>query len=88
VKPKPGVVFQEVEGELVLLDLEGDTYYSLDPVGARCWVLLGEHDDMDGVVAAMLEEFDVDEPRLRADLEVLLGELRAAGLVTESGASP
>jgi Coenzyme PQQ synthesis protein D (PqqD) len=87
VKPKDGVVTQEIEGELVLLDLENNTYYALDEVGARCWALLGEQDALDGVVAAMLEEYDVDEATLRRDLDVLLEELRAAGLVTEAHSS-
>jgi hypothetical protein len=84
VKPKPEVVFQEIEGELVLLDLDAGSYYALDEVGARCWELILEHDDLDGVVAAMLAEFEVDEATLRADLDVLFGQLRDAGLVTEA----
>jgi Coenzyme PQQ synthesis protein D (PqqD) len=88
MKPRPEVVFQEIEGEMVLLDPDADSYYALDPVGTRAWELLHEHEDLDGVVAAMLDEFEVDEATLRADLDVLLGELRAAGLVSESGASP
>jgi coenzyme PQQ synthesis protein D (PqqD) len=78
----PDVVFQEVEGELILLDLGTDSTYALNEVGAHCWELLGEHDDLDGVLAAMLAEFNVDEATLRADLGVLIGELRAGGLVT------
>ena len=82
MKPSPNVVFQEVEGETVLLDLEREHYFSLDEVGARAWALLGEHDgDLESVVAAMLDEFDVDEQTLRRDLDRLLGQLRAAGLV-------
>jgi len=82
MKPSPNVVFQEVEGELVLLDLGRDHYFSLDEVGARIWALLGEHDgDVDRVVAAMLDEFEVDEATLRSDVDALLGQLSAAGLV-------
>jgi Coenzyme PQQ synthesis protein D (PqqD) len=77
----PDVLHQEVEGELVLLDLGTDTTFALNEVGARFWELLGEHDDLDAVVAALLEEFDVHEATLRADLEALVEELRADGLV-------
>ena len=76
------MVFQEVEGETVLLDLERQHYFSLDEVGARVWALLGEHGgDVEGVVAAMLAEFDVDEQTLRRDVDALIAQLRSAGLV-------
>jgi hypothetical protein len=82
VKPSPNVVFQEVEGETVLLDLEREHYFSLDEVGARVWALLGEHGgDVEAVVAAMLAEFDVDEQTLRRDVDALMAQLRSAGLV-------
>ena len=81
LKRNPNVVYQEVEGELVLLDLGTESTYALNPVGARCWELLADHDDLDGIVAALLQEFDVDEAPLRADLDALLGQLRSAGLV-------
>ena len=82
MKPSPDVLCQEVEGELVLLDAESDRYFSLDEVGGRIWALLGDYDgDVERVVAAMLEEFDVDETTLRRDVDALLGQLRDAGLL-------
>ena len=82
MKPSPNVVTQEIEGELVLLDLSGERYFSLDSVGARIWQLLGEHDgDVDRVVADMLSEFDVDEPTLRRDIDALLKRLDEARLL-------
>jgi hypothetical protein len=81
VTPAPGVVFQEVEGETVLLDLDAEQYYLLDDVGTRCWQLLTEHGDMEQVVRAMLAEFDVDETTLRADVGALIARLTEARLV-------
>ena len=77
----PDVLFQEIEGETVLLDPGVERYYALDDVGTRFWQLLNEHGDVDVVVAAMLREFDVDEQTLRSDLDALLASLREAGLV-------
>jgi coenzyme PQQ synthesis protein D (PqqD) len=81
LEASPRVVFQEVEGEMVLLDLDAERYYTLDDVGTRFWQLLTEHGNLERVVAAMLAEFDVDEETLRSDLDALVGRLRAAGLV-------
>ena len=86
VEPAPGVLHQEIEGETVLLDPAATHYYALDDVGTRFWQLLSEHQDVDRVVAAMLEEFEVDEATLRADLDELVAGLSDAGLVVEPSA--
>jgi hypothetical protein len=38
----PEVLFQEVGGEAVLLDLKSESYFGLDDVGMRIWQLLQE----------------------------------------------
>jgi hypothetical protein len=41
VKVSDEVLAQEVNEETVLLDLKSECYFGLDPVGTRCWQLLG-----------------------------------------------
>lgn len=82
----PDVISQEVSGEMVLLDLNSEHYFGLDAVGARTWQLLGQSGDLEVVVEALLQEFDVEEVRLRGDLARLLGELLEAGLVSSAPA--
>lgn len=86
----PEVLFRELDGEAVMLDLETERYYGLDEVGTRIWQLFAEHQDTETVVAQMLAEYEVEEEQLRQDLAALLGELAEAGLVRfedENGAS-
>jgi hypothetical protein len=78
----PEVISQEVSGETVLLDLESENYFGLDEVGTRIWQLIKENGDLQTVYRTMLEEYEVDEERLQADLETLLGEIAELGLVT------
>jgi hypothetical protein len=75
------VVAQEVDGETVIVDLGSGRYFGLDEVGTRIWQLLSQNGSRESVVRTMLSEFDVDEERLRRDLEALLTDLRARGLV-------
>ena len=56
MKPADGVVFQEVEGEMVLLNLEAGRYYAAGDVGARFWELLVESGDLEQIVPRMLSE--------------------------------
>jgi hypothetical protein len=82
VKIAPDVLFQEVVGEIVLLDLAGECYFGLDEVGTRIWTLLREHEKIRSVYEIMLKEFNVEPARLQADLLAHIGELAEAGLVT------
>jgi hypothetical protein len=51
-------LFQEVEGEAVILDLAQSQYFGLDEVGTRIWQLLQTHGTARAVIDQMLEEFD------------------------------
>lgn len=77
----PGVVWQEVEGQVVLFTLAGGRYYRLDEVGSRMWVLLDELADPAAAFERLAAEFEVDEAVLRVDLVALIGRLAGAGLL-------
>ena len=74
------VVFRELGGEAVLLNLKTGAYFGLDPVGTRVWQLLVEHGSVARVMEVMLGEYDIDRERLERDLLELCGELCATGL--------
>jgi Coenzyme PQQ synthesis protein D (PqqD) len=76
------VVWQQIEGETVLLAIGSGRYYRLDPVGSRMWALLHELGDIDRVRERLLAEFEVDPERLGSDLEALVDRLAEAELVT------
>lgn len=76
------VLFQELEGEAVLLNLANEHYYGLDDIGTRIWQLLQEEHNVESVVAQMLAEYDVSEALLRQDIANLIEELTQAELVT------
>jgi len=78
----PDALFQEVEGEAVILDLAQGKYFGLDEVGTRIWQLLEAHGTAREVFDQMLEEFDVEPERFEADLEALLEALAESRLVT------
>ncbi len=75
------VLFQEVSGEAVLLDLASEQYFGLNGVGTRIWELLGEHATLQPIVEVLAMEFDADPTRIRDDLLTLLSDLLVAGLV-------
>jgi hypothetical protein len=74
------VVCREVDGELVILNLETGIYYGLDPVGTRIWQLMKEHGSLQLVFERLLEEYDVSAEVLEADLLQLTEQLQEKGI--------
>lgn len=72
---------REVAEELVILSLESEEYFGLNPVGTRIWQLLQSEATVRGAYEAMLFEYEVDEAALASDLELLLSELASRGLI-------
>ena len=81
VTASPHTVFQQLDDEMILLNLETERYYELDDVGARMWQLLTEYDNTQQVIAQLLSEYEVDETTLRSDLANLISQLSASGLI-------
>lgn len=75
------VLFQEVGGETVLLDLASEQYFGLDGVGTRIWTLLNEGVGATAVVDTLFEEYEVERATLAADVDELLARLADAGLI-------
>lgn len=74
-------LFREIEGESVILSLETQNYYGLDPVGTRMWNLLAGSASIQAAYEQLLEEYEVDEKTLGADITELLSKLVEQKLV-------
>jgi hypothetical protein len=75
------VVFRELDGEAVLLNLDSGVYFGLDEVGTRVWALLVEHGTLERVCSQLMEEYDVEPAVLEQDVSRLVEEMRHKGLV-------
>ncbi|MBN2547783.1 MAG: PqqD family protein [Anaerolineales bacterium] len=75
------VLFHELAGEAVLLNLVTGKYYGLDEVGTRMWMLLSEHKQIEPAYQALLDEYEVEPERLQSDLLKLADDLVAHGLL-------
>lgn len=74
------VVFSELDDNMVLLNVATEQYYSLDRVGATIVRRLTA-EPFDAAFASLAEDYTVDPDVLRRDIDDLVGELVAAGLL-------
>ncbi len=75
------VLFQDLDGEVVLLNLSSGFYFGLDAVGSRMWHLLQQYSRLDDVLTQLCQEFEVEESRGRADLEEFVSTLTSHHLL-------
>lgn len=81
VRVSDDVLFQDLHGEAVLLNLKTGVYFGLDAVGSRVWELLAADGRLSNVLEAVTAEFDVSREQGAADLVALAAELAEHGLV-------
>ena len=81
LRPSADVIFRELDGEAVLLDLASGRYFGLNAVGTRAWTLLAAGTALDAAVAALAAEFDAPAAEITADVNALVSDLVARGLL-------
>ncbi len=79
--PGPDVVFRELEGEAVLLNVETGIYFGLNATGTRMFRLIEEHRSLERVMEALAREFDAPAPQLELDLLTWVSLLEEQGLL-------
>ena len=81
MNPAGDVLFREMEGEGVLLNLKSGIYFGLNVLGARIWDLIGKHKNLDRVVETIAGEYEVERHRCEEDIIRLARDLHRNGLV-------
>jgi len=75
------VFAQEVDGEMVLLDMNSENYFGLDAVGTDIWQAMQEKETLQNVLEVLLEQYEVEEGVLKKDLLTFVDKLQESGLV-------
>lgn len=85
ILPHPDVVWREVDGEVVLLNVVTGQYFGLDSVGSQVWMLLQSAGpkglNLQGLCGLVTAQFEVDSATAERDLSTLISELLAQQLL-------
>jgi len=79
----PRCAWQVVEGEAVLLDVQGRHLMGLNPAGSLVFGLVDGKRPVGDLAAAVAARFGIAPERALADVVAFLGGLRARGLLEE-----
>ena len=78
---KNGVSWRELDGQIIVLDLENSKYVTVNGAGAVIWERLVAGASVDELVEELVESFDIDDATARSDTEAFLDDLRQRNLL-------
>jgi hypothetical protein len=84
----PDAIWTELEGQVFVLSLANGRYYEFKGIGSFIWQALDEPTERSALVARVVERYAVSSEQCEADLDRFVSSLKAAGLVSETEATP
>ncbi len=75
------IEWREVDGEIVLLDLDAATYFAVNGSGAVLWHDLARGTTRDALVRHLTERFALDSQSAERDVDAFLEDCRRNGLL-------
>ena len=78
-----GLNWREIDGEVVVLDVERSHYLNLNATGCVLWLMLAEGATQPQLVEKLTEEFDVDAQIALDDVEAFLTTCRENKLLSD-----
>lgn len=67
--------WREVEGEIVVLDLQSSSYFAVNRSGAALWGALAAGATRDGLLTKLRDEFGLDSEQAADDVDAFLAVL-------------
>ena len=79
------VLSSKIDEEVILMSIEADSYFGIDPVGSRIWELLSKQPaTINELVQILVEEYEVDEQTCRKDVQAFIDDMCARKLIEKA----
>ncbi len=76
-----GNIEAEIDGELVMMNIETGDYYGLDVSAKRIWEIVEKPCTYKNLIEQLTEEFEVTETQCKSDVEKFLAEMAENNLI-------
>ena len=78
----PDVLYRDLEGQAVILDLSSGLYFGLNEVGTRIWTLIGEGRTVADIAQILSHEYEADASSIERDVRELADALLSRNLIS------
>lgn len=75
------LVATEMDGELVMMDLQKGQYYGLNRIGSRIWTLLEEPRTVESLCEKLQQEFAVEPTQCQTEVVIFGEQMLEQGLI-------
>ncbi|PXW77782.1 coenzyme PQQ synthesis protein D (PqqD) [Blastomonas natatoria] len=84
VSIRSGLIFSEMDGDFIMLDVASGKYFHLDSIGSEIFRELGQPRSFADLCAVMNTRFESEPGQIKTDLLEFLNQMEAKGLVEVS----
>ena len=81
IRRNPGAISSDLDGEVVILDMESGKYHGLDTTGTRIWELLEDQISFNEIVLQLMSEYPVEQEQCATDVKEFIYQMMDSGLV-------
>lgn len=75
IKKSPNAIESEIDGDVVLMNLDNNEYYSMDNIGSTIWKMLEEPKTIAEILEQLMEIYDVSAETCEKDTMKFLNQL-------------
>lgn len=77
------IIARELQGETVLLNKENGDYFTLNRMGTEVFNLICGGMEIEQIVDALIDKYEVEHDILRADIISLIDEMKKKNIIIE-----
>jgi len=81
ISRNPSQVFSEIDGQVVMLNVKKEAYYTLNDVGSTIWKEIENPCKLEDLIHTLTEAYEVTVEKCREEIIPFLNELLEAGIV-------
>lgn len=78
----PSVIYQDMDNEIVIIDLESGIYYSIEGFGITLWKMIDCHYSVNQILSLITEIFHGDSLKIRKEILIFVEILNTEGLIS------
>lgn len=81
ISRNPAQVFSKIDGQVVMLNVKKEAYYTLNDMGSAVWEEIANPRKLEDLIRTFTEGYEVTFEKCRDEMIPFLSELHEAGIV-------
>jgi hypothetical protein len=84
----PNVIYEVIDGEVVLVNLENGSYYSIDSIGVTIWEAIEQSLSVDQIISRLANQYVGEPTDIERGVKEWLSQLAKEDLIIPDTANP